>query len=68
MSVRRTYTVAGMTCDHCVQAVTRELQGLTGVRGVQIDLPTGKVTVASDEPLADAAVAAAVDEAGYSLA
>ena len=68
MAVTATYTVTGMTCNHCVQAVTSELSELPGVDGVQVDLPTGAVTVTSAEPLAEDAVRAAVDEAGYELA
>jgi copper chaperone CopZ len=68
MSVTSTYTVTGMTCGHCVQAVTGELTALPGVDAVQIDLGTGAVTVTSDALLADADVRAAVDEAGYELA
>jgi copper chaperone CopZ len=68
MSVTSTYTVTGMTCEHCVNAVTDELSGLGGVRDVRIDLGTGAVTVTSDTPLAEDAVRAAVDEAGYELA
>ena len=68
MSVTSTYTVTGMTCAHCVQAVTGELSGLAGVDAVQVDLASGAVTVTSAEPLADEAVRAAVDEAGYELA
>ena len=70
MSETTTYTVAGMTCAHCVSAVTEELTQLPGVTGVSIDLVVGgssPVTVSSDQPLDDAAVAAAVDEAGYEL-
>lgn len=66
-----TYTVTGMTCGHCVGAVTKELSGLPGVTEVAIDLvPEGlsTVTVASEEPLAEDAVRAAIDEAGYQLA
>jgi copper chaperone CopZ len=67
-----TYHVTGMTCAHCAQAVTEELQSLDGVRGVTIDLhPDGEsaVTVASDAPLTAEAVATALDEAGdYQLA
>ena len=66
--MEKSYTVTGMTCDHCVRAVTQELQGLPGVTDVEIDLPSGRVTVRSDAPLDDASVAAAVDEAGYELA
>jgi copper chaperone CopZ len=67
MAVTVTYTVTGMTCGHCVQAVTGELSALPGVDAVQIDLGTGAVTVTSAAPLADDAVRAAVDEAGYEL-
>jgi copper chaperone len=66
-----TYTVTGMTCGHCVGAVTEELSGLPGVTEVSIDLvPDGRstVTVSSEEPLAEDAVRAAIDEAGYQLA
>lgn len=61
------YTVEGMTCGHCVSAVTEEISQLAGVRNVQVDLGTGSVTVTSDAPLDREAVAAAVDEAGYTL-
>jgi copper ion binding protein len=68
MSVTSTYTVTGMTCAHCVQAVTSELSELSGVDAVQVDLAAGAVTVTSAAPLAAADVRAAVDEAGYELA
>jgi len=67
MSHQATYTVAGMTCDHCVQAVTEELSRLDGVLAVEIDLGSGRVDVTSAAPLPDALVRAAVDEAGYQL-
>jgi copper ion binding protein len=63
-----TYTVVGMTCSHCVNAVTEEVGALPGVSDVDVDLASGAVTVTSDAPLEQAAVAAAVDEAGYELA
>ncbi|MFC4950528.1 heavy-metal-associated domain-containing protein [Pseudonocardia sp. GCM10023141] len=63
-----TYTVTGMTCAHCVASVTEEISEIGGVTAVAVDLPTGAVTVTSDAPLADAAVRAAVEEAGYQLA
>jgi copper chaperone CopZ len=68
MAVTSSYTVTGMTCGHCVTAVTSELTGLDGVQDVQIDLGTGRVTVTSAAPLSDESVRAAVDEAGYELA
>ena len=68
MSTISTYTVSGMTCGHCVAAVTQELSKLDGVSHVDVDLGSGRVTVESDEPLDDDDVAAAVDEAGYTVA
>ena len=68
MSTTSTYTVTGMTCGHCVQAVTNEVSKLDGVTGVHVDLASGAVTVESEETVDEAAVAAAVDEAGYELA
>jgi len=62
------YTVEGMSCGHCVAAVTEEVAKLPGVQQVAVDLPTGAVTVTSDAPLDDDVVRAAVDEAGYQLA
>lgn len=63
-----TYTVAGMTCGHCVSSVTEEVGEIDGVTDVAVDLPTGAVTVTSAAPLDDARVRAAVEEAGYKLA
>jgi copper ion binding protein len=63
-----TYTVRGMTCEHCVSSVTEEVGEIDGVTGVVVDLPTGAVTVTSTAPLDDARVRAAVEEAGYKLA
>jgi copper ion binding protein len=67
MSTTSTYTVAGMTCAHCVASVTKEIGELAGVTSVDVDLATGAVTVESDGPLDAAEVAAAVDEAGYTM-
>ncbi|QIS06197.1 copper ion binding protein [Nocardia brasiliensis] len=62
-----TYTVAGMTCGHCVSSVKTEIGKIDGVTSVDVDLASGAVTVASTAPIADAAIAAAVDEAGYEV-
>lgn len=62
-----TYQVSGMTCDHCVRAVTTELVLLPGVRSVDVDLAQGAVTVTSDGPLDLEQVREAIDEAGYAL-
>ena len=62
-----TYKISGMTCGHCVNSVTSELSQLPGVSDVQVDLAAGTATVTSEQPLDDAAVRAAVDEAGYEM-
>ncbi|GAA4664147.1 MULTISPECIES: heavy-metal-associated domain-containing protein [Amycolatopsis] len=62
------YTVTGMTCAHCVKAVSEEVGRIEGVESVAVDLPTGALTIVSERPLDDAAVRAAVDEAGYQVA
>lgn len=67
-TISQTYMVTGMTCEHCVNAVAEEVAAIDGVTDVQVDLATGGLTVTSAAPVEDAAVAAAVDEAGYALA
>jgi copper ion binding protein len=66
--VTGTYTVTGMTCGHCVQAVTSEVSALPGVSEVTVDLASGAVAVTSDKPLDTDQVREAVAEAGYELA
>ena len=71
MSTTTTLPVIGMTCGHCIQAVTSELTALDGVQDVAVELVpdgTSVVTVTSAAPLDGAAVKAALDEAGYELA
>lgn len=67
MTSTTTYEVTGMSCQHCVDAVTAEVGRLDGVEQVTVDLGAGTVAVTSAAPLADDAVRAAVDEAGYDL-
>jgi copper ion binding protein len=62
------YTVTGMTCEHCVRSVSEEVGGLPGVTAVDVDLASGGLTVTSDVPVAEAEVRSAVEEAGYELA
>ena len=59
--------VSGMTCGHCVRAVTEELQKIAGVQDVSVDLESGKVLVTSDALLDHDELKAAIDEAGYEL-
>lgn len=62
-----TYSVNGMTCDHCVRAVQSEVGKVPGVASVAVSLDAGRITVYSDEPVDAAAVRAAVQEAGFEL-
>jgi copper chaperone CopZ len=62
-----TYTVKGMTCEHCARSVTEEVTKISGVTDVAVDVAAGRLTVTSAEPIADAAVTEAVDEAGYEV-
>jgi copper ion binding protein len=61
------YTVQGMTCQHCVDAVTSKVSSLATVTQVEADLTSGQVRVVSDEPLDDDAVRTAVADAGYEV-
>ncbi|MGI6878910.1 heavy-metal-associated domain-containing protein [Microbacterium sp. gxy059] len=63
----RTYTVQGMTCQHCVMSVTEEVGEVPGVESVDVDLASGRLSVTAPR-IDDAAVASAVSEAGYALA
>ena len=67
MGTNATYTVTGMTCEHCVASVTEEVQEIPGVEHVQVVLETGRMTVAGDDSVDEAQVRAAVEEAGYAL-
>ncbi len=63
--------VEGMTCDHCVRAVTEELSAVQGVDVVWVDLRVGEpslVRIARSAEVGDDVIAAAIDEAGYTLA
>lgn len=64
----QTFRVAGMSCDHCVHAVSDELAKLPGVHDVAVELASGTVTLEADRDLDTSAIAAAVEEAGYELA
>jgi copper chaperone len=63
-----TYTVVGMTCGHCVNAVTEEVSAVPGVTAVDVDLTSGGLTVTSEAPVDESTVRAAVEEAGYQVA
>lgn len=63
----QSWAVTGMTCDHCVRAVTEEVSAVAGVEAVRVDLQTGILSVDSAGGVPEDAVARAVDEAGYAL-
>jgi copper chaperone len=65
--IEKSYTVTGMTCEHCVRSVTEEVGAIDGVTEVSVDLPTGSVTVRSTDSVDETAVRAAVEEAGYQV-
>jgi copper chaperone len=64
-TAHNTYLVSGMTCDHCKQAVVREVSAVPGVDRADVDLASGRLTVVGDA--AAEAIAAAVREAGYEV-
>jgi copper chaperone CopZ len=62
-----TFQIRGMTCARCENAVVSSVSRLDGVQSVTVDLPTGLVTIAVDRPTDRAGIAAAIDDAGYTL-
>ena len=66
MNETREYAVQGMTCSHCVLSVREEVSEVPGVSAVDVDLASGRMTVAGDD-ISDDAVRAAVAEAGYEV-
>lgn len=65
MSSTTTYAVTGMTCGHCEASVRSEVSQLPGIQQVDVNAASGRLAVTAESPLDDAAVIAAVDEAGY---
>ena len=59
------YAVTGMSCGHCENAIRQEVEQVAGVTGIEVSSATGRLAVTSDGAVDDAAVIAAVDEAGY---
>lgn len=60
----RIYSVPGVSCEHCVKAITEHVTTVEGVTGLQVDLDAKTVEVTGGD---DAAVVAAIDEAGYDV-
>ena len=63
----RTYSVPGVSCAHCKQAIEGEVSQVAGVESVEVDVAARTVTV-SGEPFDEAAIVGAIDEAGYEVA
>ncbi|WP_244815792.1 heavy-metal-associated domain-containing protein [Caballeronia sp. Lep1P3] len=59
------FDVQGMSCQHCVAAVTRSIQEIDPQAQVRVDLASGKVAVQSEQ--SEAALKDAIDEAGYTV-
>lgn len=64
--MERTYSVPGISCDHCKHAIEGEVGGVAGVEKVEVDVAGRTVLVVGEAP--DGAVRAAIDEAGYEVA
>ena len=64
------YTVTGMTCNHCAHAISQEVGSVPGVTGAAVVLATGKLDVTSDAAVDFDRIVEAVYEAGeqYSVA
>ncbi|WP_022872168.1 heavy-metal-associated domain-containing protein [Nesterenkonia alba] len=67
MPQTRHYTVTGMSCDHCENAVSQEVSAIDGVEDIQVSAAAGSltITVLDDVDVPDEVIVAAVDEAGY---
>ncbi|GAP78223.1 MULTISPECIES: heavy-metal-associated domain-containing protein [Brachybacterium] len=66
MTTTNEFQVTGMTCGHCEMSVREEVGELFGVTDIQVSAQTGRLVVTSEEPLDDAQVLTALEEAGYS--
>ena len=62
----KNYSVEGMTCEHCVASVQEEVAEVLGTQGVEVELESGRLVV-TGEGFSDAAIAAAVERAGYKI-
>jgi Cu+-exporting ATPase len=65
--MRQTISVTGMTCQNCVRHVIKALASLPGVQSTEVDLKTGSASLETEREVPHAELAAALEEAGYSL-
>ena len=68
MTTTTEYQVTGMSCGHCETAIRAEVSEIPVVTDIDVSAQTGRLTVTAEQPVDDAAVIAAVDEAGYAAA
>jgi len=61
----KTIRIEGMSCQHCVMAVTKALSGMAGIRNIKVDLARGEATFEEDKPIDPAALREAVRKAGF---
>ena len=59
--------IKGMSCQHCVMAVTRALSAVDGIKDVNVDLKSGMATYAESKTIDPAVIAAAIKKAGYEI-
>ena len=60
--------IKGMTCQHCVMAVTKALNSVDGMKNVQVDLKTGTATYEETKPVGEALIKHVIEEEGYEVA
>jgi len=63
-----TIKITGMSCNHCVMAVTKALSGIDGIRNVQVDLARGEATFDETKPVDRALIGERIRKAGYDVA
>ena len=63
-----TIKIKGMSCQHCVMAVTKALTKLEGLKNVQVSLANGEATFEEEKPVAANLIREAVEKAGYDVA
>jgi len=61
----KTVTIEGMSCNHCVMAVTRALEEIDGIKNVKVDLKKGRATFDEERPIDSETVKAKIEDAGY---
>ncbi|HYF61941.1 MAG TPA: copper ion binding protein [Herpetosiphonaceae bacterium] len=61
------FNVPGISCQHCVNAITNEVSGVDGVKTVAVDLASKRVRVESEESVSRETLTAAIEEAGYDV-